>query len=157
MFRIRLEAPGWIAIWAWIAATAIAYSASAAELPAAPLPETNGTVEIPAQEWPLKPGPRTVKVFITYPGGQLANVKPTTGLMLTLHNWGGYNTAGTASPTTLADHFNVVAIAVDYLQSGDKATNDIAEPYDYGYLQALDALRALELVFTGLDAKKIPF
>jgi len=47
-------------------------SAKAAEWPA--LPEANGAIEIPAQEWPQNPGPRTVKIEIHYPQGKLANV-----------------------------------------------------------------------------------
>jgi len=135
-----------------ILSAGVAHAESAAELPAA-----NGTVVLPAQEWPLKPGPRTIKVYVFYPGGQLKNVKPSTGLMLSIHNWGGHGADGTASPTALAERLDVVAIAVDYLQSGDSGSNDIPEPYEHGYLQALDALRALEFVFDGLKARQIPF
>src|SRR5262245_14847049 len=62
------------------------------------LPRTNAEVEIPAQEWPLHPGPRTVKFSIFYPGGSLEGVTPDTGLFLTLHNWGGMKADGTADP-----------------------------------------------------------
>src|SRR5204863_409622 len=91
------------------------------------------------------------------PGGELRQVKPTTGLMLSLHNWGGRGFAGTADAKSLAERFNVVAVGVDYLQSGDNASNDIPEPYDFGYLQALDALRALHFVFDGLQSRGIAF
>ena len=37
----------------------------------------------------------------------------------------------------------VVALCVNYLQSGRKEAINGQEPYDFGYLQALDALRAL--------------
>ena len=57
-----------------------------AEWPA--LPDLNGAVEIPAQEWPQQPGPRSVRVRISYPDGTLAGVSEKTGVMLTLHNWG---------------------------------------------------------------------
>lgn len=107
------------------------------------LPEQNGAVEIPAQEWPLRPGPRKVRVLVHFPGGKLANVNERTGLMLTLHNWGGTDCVGTASPTVLADKLNVIALCVNYLQSGPKDSIEGPEPYDFGYLQALDALRAL--------------
>ena len=33
------------------------------------LPEKDSTVEIPAQEWPQRPGPRTVRVLVHFPGG----------------------------------------------------------------------------------------
>ena len=45
--------------------------------------------------------------------------------------------------------FDVVAIGVDYLQSGRQASIEDPEPYDFGWLQALDALRALHFVFDG--------
>ena len=121
------------------------------------LPERNATVTLPAQEWPRKPGPRTITALIHYPGGKLENVGPETGLMLTLHNWGGTDCAGTANPDQLAARLNVVAICVNYLQSGDRATVDIPEPYDHGYLQALDALRALWFVHHELKSLDRPF
>lgn len=114
------------------------------------LPEKNAAVEIPAQEWPQRPGPRTVRVLVHYPNGELASVNSQTGLMLTLHNWGGTDCVGTASPTELARRLNVVALCVNYLQSGQKDSIEGPEPYDFGYLQALDALRALHWMFAGL-------
>lgn len=108
-----------------------------------PLPETNATVQIPAQEWPLKQGPRTAGVLVHFPGGKRANVNKQTGLMLSLHNWGGSACIGTADPNQLAQRYNVVCLCIDYLQSGPQASIHDPEPYDFGYLQALDALRAL--------------
>ena len=67
------------------------------------LPRSNAAVLIPAQEWPAKPGPRTIRVLVHYPGGKLDNVTADTGLMLTLHNWGGTDCAGTANPSTLTN------------------------------------------------------
>lgn len=119
------------------------------------LPDTNAEVEIPAQEWPLRPGPRTVKCSIFYPGGSLAGVTPETGIFLTLHNWGGTKASGTAAPQTLVDRLNVIAMTVEYLQSSDRP--DATEPYDYGYLQALDCLRALWFVHHGLTEAGRPF
>lgn len=113
------------------------------------LPEANGSFEIPAQEWPIHPGPRAVKMFVHYPGGKLEKVTDKTGLMLSLHNWGGVYAVGTADPQQLADRHNVVAICVNYLQSGQEPLKR-PEPYDFGYLQALDALRALHTVYDGL-------
>jgi hypothetical protein len=123
------------------------------------LPDTAGPVSIPAQEWPLKPGPREISVHIRYPGGGsgIEGVRPATGLMLSLHNWGGTASNGSADPAILADQFNVVAIGVDYLQSGQQASIKDPEPYDFGWLQALDALRALHFVFDGLSRRGIPF
>lgn len=124
-----------------------------------PLLETNGSFRIPVQEWPLKPGPREVVVHVRYPGPERhrRNIRPTTGLMLSLHNWGGTGFVGTADPDVLADTFDVVAIGVDYLQSGRQASIDDPEPYDFGWLQALDALRALHGVMEGLVQAGISF
>lgn len=121
------------------------------------LPEQDGAVELPAQEWPLRPGPRTVRVLVRYPGGALARVTPGTGLMLSLHNWGGSDFAGTADPRELADRLNLVVLGVNYLQSGKQDAIDGPEPYDFGYLQALDALRALAWAFHGLRDAGRPF
>ena len=121
------------------------------------LPGRNGSVAIPAQEWPRHPGSRTVRIKISYPGGKLTGVTRQTGVMLTLHNWGGEDCAGTASPDLLAKRLNVVAVCVNYLQSGRKASIDDPEPYDFGYLQALDALRALWFVCDGLQRAERPY
>lgn len=121
------------------------------------LPAANGAVLIPAQEWPQRPGPRQVKLLVHYPGGKLEKVRPETGIMLSLHNWGGEDCVGTADPQTLADKFNVVALCVNYLQSGKADSIEGPEPYDCGYLQALDAIRAVWFVRDGLKMKKMPF
>lgn len=123
---------------------------------APPLPKQDGDVLVAAQEWPRQPGPRDVRVYVRYPGGMLDNVQPTTGLMLSLHNWGGTDFRGTADPAILTSEYDVVVIGVDYLQSGPyDAVKDM--PYDFGWLQALDALRALYYVWSGLDAAEKPF
>lgn len=129
--------------------------APAADFP--PLPEANATITVDAQEWPQHPGPRTFTALVHYPGGKKANVGLNTGVMLTLHNWGGHDCIGTTNPDLLANKLNVVAICVNYLQSGKKASIEDPEPYDCGYLQGLDALRALGRVFLGLKQEKIPF
>ncbi|NUQ64469.1 MAG: DUF2920 family protein [Pirellulales bacterium] len=119
------------------------------------LPAENAAVVIPAQEWPLRPGPRTVKVLVHYPGGRLERVNGRTGLMLSLHNWGGTDCIGTAAPQRLADSFDTVSLCVDYLQSGDSPA--ACEPYDFGYLQALDALRALWWIRNQLRTVNHPY
>ena len=119
------------------------------------LPETDAECLIPAQEWPRQPGPREVKVYIRYPGGALAQVTAETGLFLDLHNWGGMFHTGTADPVELANRYNVVAVCVDYLQSGPSEDED--PPYDFGYLQALDALRGLYFVYHGLEERGVAF
>ena len=128
-----------------------------AEAPWPKLPERDGSVVIPAQEWPARPGPREVRVLVHYPGGTRASIGPRTGIFLTLHNWGGTDCAGTASPAALVREFNCVALCVNYLQSGPKDSIEGPEPYDFGWLQGLDALRALWLVFHELDETKTPF
>ncbi len=121
------------------------------------LPEKNATLQIPAQEWPQRPGLRVVRVKIFFPGGDRTKVTADTGVMLSLHNWGGEDCVGTADPQTLAEELNVVALCVNYLQSGRADSIEAPEPYDCGYLQALDALRALWFTMHGLDDAKIPF
>ena len=116
---------------------------AAAETPWPKLPERDGPVVIPAQEWPARPGPREVRVQVHYPDGTRASIGPRTGIFLTLHNWGGTDCAGTANPAALAREFNCVALCVNYLQSGPKDSIEGPEPYDFGWLQGLDALRAL--------------
>lgn len=130
-------------------------SAGAQEWPE--LPTKDGSVEIPVQEWPLRPGARVVKILVHFPGGDLAKVNAHTGLMLTLHNWGGTDCIGTAAPDVLARELNVVAICVNYLQSGPVDSIQGPEPYDFGYLQALDALRALWFVKDSLEQRGIAF
>jgi predicted esterase len=122
------------------------------------LPDADREVMIPAQEWPRDPGPRTVKVYVYYPGGALADVDANTGVMLSLHNWGGTGWTGTANPEKLVERYNVVTICVDYLQSGPYGDDGRAfAPYDHGYLQALDALRALYFVLNGLETRGVAF
>lgn len=130
---------------------------SADDRPWPALPDADGAVEIPAQEWPLRPGPRTVRVLVHYPRGKLAAVTAQTGVMLTLHNWGGVDCVGTADPRTLAERYDVIALCVNYLQSGAKDSIEGPEPYDFGYLQALDALRALYFATSGLRQREVPF
>jgi len=137
-----------------VAATLRVFSARALGEKWPALPPSDGTAMLPAQEWPLRPGPRHIKAYLYYPAGSIDNVRPTTGLMLSLHNWGGTAAVGTADPKFLADRYDVVAICVDYLQSGKY---EPTVPYDFGYLQALDALRALWWVFDGLEKRGKPF
>ena len=131
-----------------IALIALTLPAPAGERPWQPLPAENGSAALPAQEWAFQEGPRTFTAYVYYPGKALAKVNAQTGLFLSLHNWGGTNAIGTADPQFLADRYNVVAICVDYLQSGKY--EESMPPYDFGYLQALDALRALYWVRQGL-------
>ena len=121
------------------------------------LPTRDGTVELAAQEWPMRPGHRSVQILVHFPGGDIQHVNADTGIMLTLHNWGGVDCVGTASPTILAKQLNVVAVCVNYLQSGPADSINGPEPYDFGYLQALDALRALWYVRDALQQKHIAF
>ncbi|MBI2424260.1 MAG: DUF2920 family protein [Candidatus Hydrogenedentes bacterium] len=122
----------------------------------APLPEENAAVSLPAQSWDHRPGSRTIEAHVYYPGGERSAVNAQTGLILTLHNWGGTGSIGAPDPQVLADAYNLVAITVDYLQSGPYDSGHDA-PYDHGYLQALDALRALHFVYSGLQRASIAF
>ena len=136
--------------------TTLLFMTAATPWPA--LPAADGQVDIPAQDCPRHPAPRTVKVYIVYPGGALENVQPSTGLLLALHNWGGTGWRGAPEPAQLVDRYNVISISVDYLQSGPYDEADQAQaPYDCGFFQALDALRALYFVYHALEERQIPF
>ena len=130
-------------------------AARTAQWPA--LPDRDSSVELPAQEWPLRPGSRTIRVLVHFPRGRLDAVNAETGLMLSLHNWGGVDCVGTADPQVLAERLNVVALCVNYVQSGQKDSITGPEPYDYGYLQGLDALRSLWWLRDRMLAGKHPF
>lgn len=130
----------------------VAASARAADWPV--LPEKNAPVMIPAQEWPFRPGEREVRVGVYYPAGTRESIGPRTGIFLCLHNWGGLDTNGTADPGTIAKQFNCVALSVRYLQSGEE---EKLGAYDFGYLQGLDALRAVWWVFTELEKTNTTF
>ncbi len=121
------------------------------------LPNENGVVEIPAQEWPIRLAPRHVKVYIYYPFGRIEHVTAKTGLMLTLHNWGGTEAIGSPEPKSLTERLDVVSIAVDYLQSGKYEGLEAPEPYDFGYLQALDSLRGLWYVQQALKVRNTTY
>ena len=111
--------------------------------------------EFPTQEWPFEPGPRSVKVHVRAPS---AGFTPNTGLMLVLHNWGGrYDEPHYLRWCGLfADRFNVVALSINYLQSGESEVTP-GKPYDHGFLQAIDALGAIAHVTRQLDAAKVAF
>ena len=120
------------------------------------LPEGNAAVEISVQDDPAGPA-RPLTVYLRYPRAKLANVSATTGVMLDLHNWGGVSFDGAPAPETLAATFNVVAIGVKYYQSGDRDDPKDPVPYDFGYLQTMDALRGLHYVYQGLKDAGHPF
>lgn len=132
--------------------TAPPENSTAVEQP--PLPALDGQVTLHVQDGPGK-APRDLVISIWYSRSRLATVTEKTGLMLDLHNWGGMDLDGAASPSDLINNYDVIAIAVRYYQSGDKGNEP--EPYDFGYLQAWDALRALHYVYSGLEAAGIPF
>lgn len=122
------------------------------------LPAVNGTVDIPTQSILGSAEPRKVKIYIHYPKEKLENITPQTGLMLSLHNWGGMYHTGAPEPKRLADRYNVVVICVDYIHSG-KAWKEKYQGrgYDFGVLQAIDALRGVHFVYNQLQLKNIPF
>lgn len=120
------------------------------------LPRTDGEVAIAAQDWPWQPGPRNITIYVRYPLGRVEGVQADTGLMLSLHNWGGTGFRGTADPAVLTARYNVVVIGVDYIQSG-VYDPDRDPPYDCGWYQALDALRGLCFVWHGLESAGRPW
>lgn len=113
------------------------------------LPSASSDFDLPVQAPASTECSRLARVYLRYPGeGGLQDVGPGTGLMLSLHNWGGRAFGGTASPEEMASRFDVVVIGVDYFQSGPWQPGDA--PYDFGWLQALDVLRALGWIYLGL-------
>ncbi len=126
------------------------------ERPWPPLPTENGSAELPAQEWAFQESPRMITAYVYYPGKKQANINESTGLFLALHYWGGTHADGVPDPQTLADRYNVVAICVDYLQSGPYEGTTMP-PYDFGYLQALDVLRSLYWMYNGLEQSATKF
>jgi len=120
------------------------------------LPCGDREIDIPAQPCPYI-GERTIKLYIRFPGGSIEQINQETGLMLSLHNWGGTGFIGTADPELICDRYNVICIGVDYLQSGESAPPSTGHPYDTGYLQTLDALRGLYFVYNGLRDLNISF
>ena len=121
----------------------------------AQLPDSDGEFYVSAQEWADRPGPRSIRATVHYPNGFRTSIARSTGLMLILHNWGGSECDWAANPKTMAASFDVVAICVDYLQSGADAFGP--EPYEFGLLQAGDALRALRHVFVSLVGSRTKF
>ncbi|MFA5645460.1 MAG: DUF2920 family protein [Candidatus Ratteibacteria bacterium] len=108
---------------------------------------------IEGQSWQFSPGPREIKLHVKEPS---AGIGPETGIMLVLHNWGGlYNSPEYISWCKIfADRYDVVAVSVNYLQSG---SNRKGGPYDHGYLQAMDAIRAVHSIWSQLKEKKVSF
>lgn len=119
------------------------------------LPEMTGSVVLQVQDDPAKPA-RPLTIHLSYPASWLSRVTASTGLFLDLHNWGGTKFIGAPNAEWLVRDYDVVSIGVDYYQSGDKE-HPADPPYDYGYLQAMDALRALHYVYTSLHVAELPF
>ncbi len=120
----------------------------------AKLPEMSGKVEIEVRDDPAKPA-RKLAVHLVYSRNRLSTVTAKTGVMLSLHNWGGTIWDNTPNPNFLAENYDLLVIGVTYYQSGDKDSDP--EPYDYSYLQTMDALRALHYVYQGLKDEGHPF
>ncbi|MEA3400807.1 MAG: transposase [Armatimonadota bacterium] len=111
--------------------------------------------EFVALQWPFEPGERSVKMWVQGPPGGIGE---GTGLMLCLHNWGGVygQEIYRGWCKTFSDRYDVVAVSVNYLQSGDEWKLRRDRPYDHGYLQAMDCIGALyhvrrQILDAGLD------
>lgn len=104
------------------------------------------------QEYEFAPGQRQVTMYVKEPGN---GINSNTGFMLMLHNWGGTYSMTVPWCNTLSDRYNVIAISVDYLQSGQSKHDKV--PYDHGLLQAMDCLRALYQIQEQLKAKGVAF
>jgi predicted esterase len=102
--------------------------------------------DVPAQEWQFTPGERTVPIYVREPE---AGVRASTGIMIVLHGWGGdYRSESMmAWIDFFPDAYDVIVVSVQYLQSTKKWwPGERKVPYDHGYLQAIDAIRALGFV-----------
>lgn len=121
----------------------------------AQLPPEDAPFQFEGQTWPVQPGTRVVSAHVYYPGGRLINTNANTCLMLSLHNWGGQGYDGAPNPIIMANVLNCVVITVNYLQSGSAAFGPA--PYDHGLYQAVDALRALHVVFKTMRTTGRPF
>lgn len=128
--------------------------AADASLPAPKLPEASGQVALEVRD-AAEQAVRKLSVHLVYPRNSVASLSPATGLMLSLHNWGGTVWDNAPNPNRLAENYDLLVIGVTYYQSGDRP--GASEPYDFGYLQAMDALRALHYVYEGLTAAGHPF
>lgn len=117
--------------------------------PVPKLPETSGKVEIEVRDAGQQAA-RKLSVHIVYPHNRLSDIGAKTGIMLSLHNWGGTVWDNAPNPSRLSENYDLLVIGVTYYQSGDRS--GASEPYDYGYVQAMDALRALHYVYQGLTA-----
>jgi predicted esterase len=104
------------------------------------------------QEYEFEADPRQVTMYVKEPS---KGINSNTGLMLMLHNWGGTYKMTVPWCNALSDRYNVIAISVDYLQSGQSKHDKV--PYDHGLLQSMDCLRALYHVQKQLKAKSVSF
>lgn len=118
------------------------------------LPEMSGKVEIEVRDGADRPA-RKLAVHLVYSRNRLSTVTARTGLMLSLHNWGGTIWDNTPNPNQLAENYDLLVIGVTYYQSGDKDSDP--EPYDFSYVQVMDALRALHYVHQSLKDSSHPF
>jgi len=113
--------------------------------------------EFEAQTWPFEPGDRTVKMYVREPAG---GVTPNTGMMLVLHCWGGRydEQLYLGWCEKFGDRYNVITASVNYLQSAGAEPWVLgALPYDHGYLQAMDAVRALYHIAEQLSTGEVAF
>ena len=131
-----------------------AVSAESAAPPAAAVAFNLENIQtFPGQEYSFAPGNREVMMYVKAPS---RGIDAHTGFMLLLHNWGGRYTMTVPWCDDLCDRYNVIAISVEYLQSGPKQAGDTA-PYDHGLLQAMDCLRAIYHIQRQLDGAKVAY
>ncbi len=109
--------------------------------------------EIEAQEFPLAPGLREIVYYTHFPD---AGCNRSTGIALFLHNWGGTYKMMIPWCERLCNAYNLIGVSVNYLQSGETPLYELL-PYDHGYLQTMDCLRALYDLRKRLDARNIPY
>ena len=108
--------------------------------------------EFTGQDYQFLEKRRPVPMYVREPA---AGCNEHTGIMLLVHYWTGTFDMLFEACDDFCDRYNVVAVTVDYLQSGHDDQDGI--PYDLALIQTVDCLRAIYHVQNRLRAEGKPF
>ena len=108
--------------------------------------------EFVGQDYEFLAKRRPVPMYVREPA---AGCNEQTGIMLLVHYWTGTYDMLFDACGDFCDRYNVVAITVNYLQSGHDDQDGI--PYDLALIQTVDNLRAIYHVQNRLRAEGKPF